>query len=194
MRKEFLNNTNHELIILQEIPEKNQNKNKTDAILSVKVSSHEKSVNKSIIDEFRRIEEFRTIINNILEEIVYTEDSNPYSFNYIVKRFTIYQKIEYIDITILMQRMKEFIKENIFNSYCSTELFLGKLFGVELVDSNFKYPMELIVKFLDTLNKYQDDFKDYSDYVSKTIIDFINNNTYQEKEDFLPISSDDLPF
>jgi len=190
---EFLRVTGHNLSIISEIPDKNiEGSLNNYKVTSTLTSKFDKD--KNIVQVYKNIEKFRVDLDQILENIVYEDIFSAYGFPDKDVRFSLYSAIEKFEFEVLLESLEKFIEENLVSPVCSTESFLFNVFGISELSSKYALPTEIIVNFYDLLRKFNVEFPEYTSYIFKTIIDYINRRTYVELNNTFDDSNIELPF
>lgn len=150
---------------------------------------------EDLIMKYNKMSSYRNEIHQILNDIVYVNDPNPYESWNMVRSFDIYSKIEIKSLYSFAKNLEQIIDENIlskdidpyevFRTSISREDFLSKL----------KIDTRIILSLFEILSKFLNEVSDYSSSFTKTIVDQINNECFVTKfGNESEISSDDLPF
>lgn len=150
---------------------------------------------EALIINYQKMSSYRNETHQLLNDIIYVNDSNPYANWSIVKSFYIYTKIEINSLTMFAKQLRQTIEENmlskdidpyeVFKNYISREDFISK----SNIDSN------IIISFFQLISNFSNELSDYSSSFIKTIVDQVNNECLVSKNERNPvIDSDDLPF
>lgn len=193
LEEEFQEKHNIKISFLRTLNKLSQNDIPKSGSKNIKnADNHQK-----IIGDFKKLEDFREDLDRILERLTFERVYNGFDEYYEKQRFTLFEKIKINELSIgkILDNLNSLLRNNIMRHNLSPNDFLKVFDEFNLWEEKEDINTQDIIELYDLLYKTDKELGEYSDSMVKAIVDYINVNTFDSKNNpFHTIDDDDLPF
>lgn len=195
-QKEFDKKHNKPIFIFDDLPIENV-KDSNEQIESSTFQKSTEDYSESILEDYNKINDFRSELEEVINEIIYIPVVNYDYYEHSELRFVIHEHINIENLESFRMHLVSLVKDNILSHKIKVFDFLSPYCDIENILKNYDIELDSVVRLLKIISEFQKVLPKYTNALLLAINNKINTETYQldiTNIDSINIPDEDLPF